>query len=183
MFIKRIALMASLVALCPALYACDTTADKQRKADQAQLEANQERAAAEEHARQQSAEAQNAAQQQASQEQRKADRAQNAAYAELGQEEGAYSSKLNDVIDDLNGKVNELEAAAAAEQKASKREEDSQVLRDAVDHRETLTADARAVPYATTMSWPDLKAKIEKDLEDARPVARSAAAHIRSSPR
>jgi hypothetical protein len=175
--------IGTLVCLSAAIAACDTTADKQRKADQQQAEANEKTQMAREQAQQQGARAENSAQQEATQEQRKADQAENAAFAELGKEEGDYALRLNDAIDDLAGKSKDLRTAAAAEKDAKRQTDDNRVLDEVTEHRDALLADAKSVPYATTRSWPDLKNRIDRDLEDVDPVARSAAAHIKSSPR
>jgi hypothetical protein len=176
------AVLTSSLALILAV-GCESTADRQRKADEARAEADQKAAMAQQQAQQQSAAAQNAAQQQATVDQQRADQVQNAATGELMKEGAAYTAKLTLALQEMNGKLNDLHSAGSAETDPQKRVEDDQVFEQLVARREALAADARALPQASTMSWPDLKAKIDRDLDDARPALRSASAHIKRSPR
>jgi septal ring factor EnvC (AmiA/AmiB activator) len=179
---KGLTLSSSLVAI--ALVAgCQTTADKQREADQAQAQADQKRTAAEEQANQKAAEAQNAAQQEITNAQRKADEKQNAVLAALTHEQADRLSKVNDALDDLRGKIAELQTAANAETVAKNQTADGRVLSDLIARREVLTADATAIPGATPTAWPGLEDKIDKDLDAFRSLARTASVHIKSAPR
>ena len=61
--------------------------------------------------------------------------------------------------------------------------EDGQVIAQVTTHRDVLLSDVRAVPFATAMSWPALKGKIDRDLDDSRTSSRTASAHIKHAPR
>jgi len=178
----RIAVSLS-VAACLGLAGCENTAEKQRQAEQEQVAADQKRAAAEEQVRQKAAEAINAAQQEATKAQREADDKANAALAMLSKDQLDRMSKIHSAVEDLNGKINDLRAASNAEPAPSDKVEDSKVLGELAARRAILDADGRAVAEATTMTWPALKDKVDKDLDDYRSSARTATFHIRSAPR
>ena len=151
---KILAACVSAMTLVSAT-ACENTADKQRKADQAEIHAENDRANADFAANQRPGSSATQAQQQAAQQQRKADEAQNSAFAELGKEEGTYARKLADKLANLDTDITELHGVIAAEPDALKKAEDQTARDDAVIGRDTLVADQMAIPYATTMSWPD----------------------------
>jgi hypothetical protein len=178
----RSILSFSLVAVA-GLVGCDNTADKQRQADQAQAAADQKRAAAEEEARQKVAEAQNAAQQAVTKAQQQADEKQNAALASLTKEQMDRLAKVNGAIDDLNGKINDLATSSNAETVPSRKAEDHQMAIELSAHLEALRADAAAITAATPMTWPSVEQHIDKDLDDYRSSARTAAIVIKTSPR
>jgi hypothetical protein len=178
----RIVLSLSLVTLA-GLSACENTADKQREADQAQALADQKKAAAQQEALQKTAEAQNAAQQEITKAQRQANDKQNAVLATLSEEQLDRMSKLNGAIQDLNGKLDDLNVASRAETNPSKKEEDSSLALELSVRLDTLRADGRAITEATTVSWPTVEAKVDKDLDVYRSSARTASAHIKSAPR
>jgi hypothetical protein len=178
----RLASILSLMTLT-GLAGCDSTADKQREADQAQAAADQKRAAAEEQAQQKAAEAQNAAQQTATEAQRKADDKLNAAIATLGKEQLESLTAVNGAIQDLAGKIDDLNTAANAEVKPDKRAADDHVIDDLQGRRNGLIADARAITEATTMTWPALKDKVDKDMGDYRSLVRVASVSITHAPR
>jgi hypothetical protein len=173
--------MISLVALT-GLAGCESTADKQREADQAQAAADQKRAVAEEQANQKSSEAQNAAQKTTTEAQRIADDKQSAAVATLQTERLETLTAVNGAIEDLAGKIDDLNAAANAEPKADKKAADVQVVSDLQARRNGLIADARAITEATTMSWPPLKDKVDKDMGDYKSSARVASFRITQAP-
>jgi hypothetical protein len=178
----RIVFALSLAAL-NGITACQNTADKQREADKAQAIADQKKAAAQQEALQKAVEAENAAQQEITKAQRQADDKQNAALATLSTEQVDRMAKVNEAIEDLNGKLDDLNAASRAETSPSKREEDKRLTLDLATRLDTLRADGRSIGEATTVSWPTVEAKVDKDLDGYRYSARTAWARIKSSPR
>jgi hypothetical protein len=181
---KRIALCTSTSLVALALLAgCENTADKQRKADQAQAEADQQKAMAQQQAQQKAAEAQNSAQQQATKGQETANDLQNQTDAELRREQADYSSKVRGELSDLNGKITDLHGASVAEPTATKKADDDRVLGELSVRRDALSVDVQSIATATATTWPALKDKIDKDLDDSKSSARTALSHIKSSPR
>lgn len=83
----------------------------------------------------------------------------------------------------MGGKIDELNAASKAEPTADKRAADERVVNDLHLRRDALTADARATTEATTLTWPTLMEKVDKDMGDYRSLARVATFRISSSPR
>ena len=162
---------------------CSNPAHNQRETTQAHAEADHSKAAAEHQAQQKATEAQNAAQQQATKEQQKADDKQNEAFSALTTQRDDYLSKVRVALDDLNGKISDLQTASAAETANGQKAEDSRVLNDLYARRDALRADAKSIPGATAMTWPGMKNQVDKDLDDSKSSARTASARIRSSPR
>jgi hypothetical protein len=178
----RLALSLSILALA-GLPACENTADKQRQADQAQAAADQKKAAAEEEAQHKAAEAYNAAQQVATNAQRKADDKETAVLTKLSKEQVDSMSKVSSAIQDLNGKLDELNAASKAETEANKQAEDTRLTTDLSARIAILQADEKAIVESTAMSWPTVEAKVDKDLDGYRSSARTASVRIKSAPR
>jgi hypothetical protein len=148
---------------------CDNAADQQRKADQAQVEADQKKAAA-------NAEVQK----NANEEQQKVDDMKAKAASTFATERNDYVQRISGQLDALDKQMNDLHAktnAAPAGQTPL-----DHVLDDVTKHRDMLRADMTNAQSTNAVDWPGVKAKIDKDIDEAKNSVQTADAQIKKAP-
>ncbi len=177
--LARFAPFASFVGAGLMIVACQTPADKQRQADEAQGAANQQKTEAQQQAEQKIAEAQRQAQDQANRAQNKANQEKAEAQSMLMKDAGDYRIRIQKVISDGDPKVTAM-TSATSKVVGTKKNDDDRLLKDVAAQRDILIADQAALANVSPPDWPALKAKVDRDL-DAYDTAMSAASnHIKT---
>jgi chromosome segregation ATPase len=159
---------------------CENAADKQRKADEAQIAADQKKAAAEQEAQQKASQAFQSSRQEATKEQQKVDDLKGQAESALMTEKNDYRERLQGQLDTLDKEIADLRLsinAAPAGPTPSNR-----ALDDVTKHRDSLRADLTNMMVVTSYDWPGMRAKIDKDLDESKVSARTAEAQIKKPP-
>jgi hypothetical protein len=180
---RIVAVSGSLAVVALLAGACDDATSKQQKAEQAQVQADQQKTAAEQQAADKTAAAWDAAAQQIDQAQAKADRAWDAAASATAEEESDYDSRVDKVIADIDSKLSDVRTSAATGAGAAQRTLSNEVVANMTKRRAALVDDKSAIDRATSATWPALRLKVDADLEDSKTYMRTASARLNGSHR
>lgn len=135
---------------------CDRASDDQKKADNAQAEANKK-----------IGEAQGEATTKITSAQVEADKKIAAAEADFGKLREDYRHKLQADLIDLDKKIDRLEAKSKTATGKAKLDVDSN-LTAIRSRRMVLASDVKSVETATAPAWNDTKARVDKDYSDLK---------------
>jgi hypothetical protein len=160
---------------------CEDAQDKQQKAEQAQAEADRQRALERQQAGDRTAAAWDAEARQAQQEQAKVDRAWSAAAGAVEEEKRDYSSRINMLMEDIDSRLLDILTSAADGGGASERRLASELTENLTKRRASLVQDQRAMTQVTGDTWPTLRLKIDSDLDDSRSYARTASSRFKAA--
>jgi hypothetical protein len=159
---RSMAVLCAMVSAPLVLGACETTTDREQRAERLQLEAVQKRAEAE---------------QKAKQEQAKAVLDQQTAKDEM-----SYGLRVQKELDSVDCTMSSLQDSADKATGSAKAQDD-QVMSDLAARKDTLAQDLKQITVASTNDWNGLRAKVDRDLDDLKKSLRTASTTVTGAPR
>src|SRR5438552_9492792 len=97
-------------------------------------------------------------------------------------EQADFRATIDREIDGYRTKADALRAAETAEKRKGERTADDRLIRDADARRAALDADRQAIDGATTATWGDVKAKVDRDLDEFRKAVKAVDDHLAREP-
>jgi hypothetical protein len=138
--------------------ACHRPEDKQRQAEQTQIQAEKQLSAMEQKLAHE--------QKQALQERAKAEET-------FRREQTDYGDKVKKELGDYKTVTSNLKSVATRSRGAEKAQ-DERVLHDASEHEQNLEGDLKMIQRATLAEWDGIKAKVDRDIDGLKEVLKDA---------
>jgi hypothetical protein len=163
-----LAALATMAGASFAVTACENASDRERKAEQQQIQADQNKL-----------ESQRNADQKAREEQQKAADMRAEADKKFAQEKSDYFDKVHQDLADLDKKVNDMKDVTNRATGATK-DAFNKTLKDVQAKRDLISSDLDEIGRSTAINWDGIKAKVDKDLDEFKSTVRTASTRIKA---